>query len=64
MNVSVAAIVTDVTRDSRPVIGYGFNSNGRYAQSEVLRHRLIPRILEVNFKTLLDNNGNLDPFKV
>ena len=31
MDVSVVAIQTDVVRDGRPVVGYGFNSNGRYA---------------------------------
>jgi D(-)-tartrate dehydratase len=28
MNASVVAVVTDVIRDGKPVIGYGFNSNG------------------------------------
>ena len=31
MTVSIAALVTDETRHGKPVIGYGFNSNGRYA---------------------------------
>ena len=31
MTASVAAVITDVVRDGQPVIGYGFNSNGRYA---------------------------------
>jgi hypothetical protein len=30
MTASVVAIITDVIRDGRPVIGYGSNSNGRY----------------------------------
>ncbi len=45
MTVSVVAIRTDVIRDGQPVIGYGFNSNGRYAQGCLLRERFIPRIL-------------------
>ena len=32
MTCSVVAVITDVVRDGRPVIGYGFNSNGRYGQ--------------------------------
>ena len=36
MTASVVAVVTDVVRDGRPVIGYGFNSNGRYAASGML----------------------------
>lgn len=27
MTASVVAVVTDVIRDGRPVVGYGFNSN-------------------------------------
>ncbi|MEE4263320.1 MAG: hypothetical protein V2I56_11560, partial [Desulfobacteraceae bacterium] len=45
MNVSVVAIETDVVRDGKPVVGYGFNSNGRYAQSGLLRDRFIPRLM-------------------
>ena len=30
MTLSVVAVVTDVLRDGRPVVGFGFNSNGRY----------------------------------
>src|SRR5262249_23680646 len=37
MTVSVLALVTDVMREGKPVIGYGFNSNGRYAPSGLLR---------------------------
>lgn len=33
MTVSVVAVVTDAIRDGRRVVGYGFNSNGRYAQA-------------------------------
>ena len=31
MTASVVAVITDVVRDGKPVVGYGFNSNGRYA---------------------------------
>ena len=30
MTVSLVAVETDVVREGRPVIGYGFTSNGRY----------------------------------
>ena len=33
MTLSLVAVVTDVVRDGKPVIGYGFNSNGRYGQA-------------------------------
>ena len=37
MTVSVLALITDVIRDGKPVVGFGFNSNGRYAPSGLLR---------------------------
>ena len=35
-----------------PVVGYGFNSNGRYGQGALMRERFIPRILEAAPETL------------
>jgi L-alanine-DL-glutamate epimerase-like enolase superfamily enzyme len=65
MNVSVVAIETDVVRAGAPVTGYGFNSNGRYAQSGLLRERFIPRLLEAEPAELLDASGeNFDPQRV
>ncbi len=65
MTVSVVALLTDQRRDGRPVVGYGFNSNGRYAAGGLLRERFIPRILRAAPRTLLDPGGrNLDPAKV
>jgi L-alanine-DL-glutamate epimerase-like enolase superfamily enzyme len=45
MTVSIVAVVTDVSRGGRPLVGYGFHSNGRYAQAGILQTRLIPRLL-------------------
>ena len=39
MTLSLVAVVTDVVRDGRKVIGYGFNSNGRYGQGGLIRER-------------------------
>ena len=39
MTASIVAVITDVVRDGRPVVGFGFNSNGRYAQSALLRYQ-------------------------
>ena len=45
--------------------GFGFNSNGRYAQSGILRERIIPRILKASPESVLSDNGqNLDPVKI
>lgn len=62
MTVSVLALVTDVVRGGKPVIGYGFNSNGRYAPSGLLRDRFIPRLKTAAPELLLDETGeNFDP---
>jgi L-alanine-DL-glutamate epimerase-like enolase superfamily enzyme len=62
MDVSVLAIVTDEVRDGRPVVGYGFNSNGRYAQPGILSHRIIPRVLGAEPSSLVNpETGHLDP---
>lgn len=65
MTVSVIAIETDVIRDGKPVVGYGFNSNGRYAQSGLLRDRFIPRLMNADPQSILNDSGNnLDPRKI
>ena len=62
MTLSLVAVVTDVIRDGRRVVGYGFNSNGRYGQGCLIRERLVPRIMEADPRSLLDESGeNLDP---
>ncbi len=65
MTLSLVAVVTDVIRDGKPVIGYGFNSNGRYGQGALMRERFLPRVLEAKPETLLDDTGNnLDPHRI
>lgn len=62
MTISIVAVETDVVRDGQPVTGFGFCSNGRYAQSGIIRERLVPRILEAAPATLVDDRSdNLDP---
>ena len=50
MDVSAVAIISDVTRNGRPLVGYGFNSNGRYSCDGLLRERFIPRLLNANLE--------------
>jgi D(-)-tartrate dehydratase len=65
MTTSLVAVVTDVVRDGRRVVGYGFNSNGRYGQGGLIRERFAPRLLEADPASLLDDaGGNLDPDRV
>jgi len=65
MTCSVVAVITDVVRDGRSVVGYGFNSNGRYGQGALMRERFIPRLLEADAASLIDSaNDNFDPFAI
>ncbi|MBU8598864.1 mandelate racemase/muconate lactonizing enzyme family protein [Alkalihalobacillus clausii] len=65
MNASIVAVKTDVIRNGKPVVGYGFNSNGRYAPSGILRERFIPRLLEAKSEDILNESGtNFSPEKI
>jgi L-alanine-DL-glutamate epimerase-like enolase superfamily enzyme len=65
MTCSLVAVVTDVVREGRTVVGYGFNSNGRYGQGGLIRERFAPRVLEAEPGTLLNDAGdNLDPDRI
>ena len=61
MTASALAIVTDRVIDGKPVIGYAFDSIGRYANGGLLRERFIPRLLAAAPAALLDGEGVLDP---
>src|SRR5690349_9600648 len=64
MTLSLVAVVTDVIRDGKPVIGYGFNSNGRYGQGGLIRERFRDRLLEADPAALLGEDGILDPDRI
>ena len=65
MTCSVVAVVTDQMHDGKPVVGFGFNSNGRYGQGALMRERFLPRLMEADPETLIDTtNNNLDPFAI
>ena len=65
MTCSVVAVITDVVRDGKPVVGYGFNSNGRYGQGALMRDRFLARIKDADPDTLIDQaHDNLDPFAI
>ncbi|NHF66628.1 mandelate racemase/muconate lactonizing enzyme family protein [Xanthomonas hortorum] len=65
MTASLVAVVTDQVRDGRRVVGYGFNSNGRYGQGGLIRERFRDRILEAESAALCNDAGdNLDPSRI
>ncbi|MDP1748064.1 MAG: enolase C-terminal domain-like protein [Reyranella sp.] len=52
LTTSIVALTTDVARNGRPVVGYGFASMGRFAQGGLIRERFAPRLLAA---------GDVDP---
>jgi D(-)-tartrate dehydratase len=62
--VSLVALITDAIRGGKPVVGMAFDSIGRFAQSGILRDRMIPRVLAASPDALLDDSGRIDPAAV
>ena len=60
--VSLVALIG--VHDGKRVVGVAFDSIGRFAQSGILRDRMIPRVLAAAPDTLLDDSGRLDPAAV
>jgi len=59
MTTSLVAVV--VQAGARRVVGYGFNSNGRYGQGGLIRERFAPRLLGAAPESLVNAAGdNLD----
>lgn len=64
LTTSIVALRTDVVRDGKAVVGYGFSSIGRFAQSGLIRERFAARLLAADEKQLVDDAGiNFDPFR-
>lgn len=61
MNCTILALVSDVIIDGKPLIGYGFNSNGRYNATAILNERILPRLENAPEGSLLDENGEFSP---
>lgn len=57
--VSLVAVVSDVMRDGKPVIGFAFDSIGRFGQSGLLRERFIPRLVAAAPPDILDSEGTV-----
>jgi len=64
LTTSVVAVTTDVVVDGVLVVGYGFSSFGRFAQSGLIRERFAPRLLRASPSSLMNSVGdNFDPFR-
>jgi L-alanine-DL-glutamate epimerase-like enolase superfamily enzyme len=60
MTASIVAVTVEA-EGGRRATGYGFNSNGRYAQPGLLAERFVPRLLEAGEAAVTDAQGRLDP---
>ena len=64
LSTSIVAVVNDVSKDGDQLIGYGFASIGRFAQSGLIRDRFAPRLLDANPEDLMrDDQSCIDPLK-
>jgi D(-)-tartrate dehydratase len=64
LDTTVVAVITDVFRNGKPIVGFGFSSIGRFGQSGLIRDRFAPRLMAANHKDLEDESGkNFDPFR-
>ena len=57
--VSLVALLSDQIRGGKPVIGFAFNSIGRFGQAGIINERLSERV--INADELLDQEGHLSP---
>ncbi|WP_207785746.1 enolase C-terminal domain-like protein [Ancrocorticia populi] len=61
MDSSILALVSDVIVDGKPLVGYGFNSNGRYNASHIIEDRLLPRLFAAAPAELHNDSGEFSP---
>ena len=60
MTASIVAVTVEGP-GGRRATGYGFNSNGRYAQPGLLSERFVPRLTEATEAEITGADGKLDP---
>jgi L-alanine-DL-glutamate epimerase-like enolase superfamily enzyme len=64
LTTSIVAVITDVVRNGRPIVGYAFNSVGRHACGTPMRERFIPRLLEAPEEAVTLDPKAFDPDKI
>jgi D(-)-tartrate dehydratase len=65
MKTTIIAVISDVIRERKPLIGFGFSSIGRASYGAQVRERIAPRLLGADPHSLLDASGaNFDPVRL
>ena len=64
MTTSIVAVVTDVVRGGKPVVGYAFNSTGRYDCGAQMRSRFIPRLMRAPAEDTTLDPAAFDPDRI
>ena len=63
MTATVLAIRTDVRRNGKDLVGFAFDSIGRYDHTGLLHDRFIPRLLVADPLQYADERGGIDPVR-
>ena len=64
LNTTLVAVVTDVVRSGKPIVGFGFSSIGRFGQQGLIEERFAPRLRDAAFVDFANETGkNIDPFR-
>jgi L-alanine-DL-glutamate epimerase-like enolase superfamily enzyme len=61
---TISVVVVNAEYGGKLIRGYGFCSNGRYAQCQIIKERFLPRISNSDLSKVLDENGVLDPRRI
>jgi L-alanine-DL-glutamate epimerase-like enolase superfamily enzyme len=64
LTTTMVAVVTDIVRSGKPIVGFGFSSIGRFGQQGLIEERFAPRLQQAAFADIADESGNnIDPFR-
>jgi L-alanine-DL-glutamate epimerase-like enolase superfamily enzyme len=62
--ISLVAVLTDQLRNGQAIYGLAFDSIGRFSQDGIIHERMIPRLLQADPESLLNEDGGFDCSRV
>ncbi|MGD9925334.1 MAG: enolase C-terminal domain-like protein [Pseudorhodoplanes sp.] len=64
LDTTIVAVLTDHRIGSKPLVGFGFTSIGRFGQDGLIRERFAPRLLSADARSLTHADGlAIDPLR-